>query len=128
MQEAANLHSLEVQKWLREQATYEERIAILEGELNIAQQAQEQLDEQKQENMILKETIDRLRFEIDELRAAAVNGGSVGSQSAAASVKGSVSKSLGAELLRSVKDGKWDMDSESETGSEEGRGDAGGDG
>ena len=58
LQEAAQLHSVEAQKWLREQANYEERIAILEGELSIAQQAQAQLDEQKQENMILKETID----------------------------------------------------------------------
>ncbi|RPD60129.1 hypothetical protein L227DRAFT_107788 [Lentinus tigrinus ALCF2SS1-6] len=111
MQEAANLHSLEAQKWLREQATYEERIAILEGELNIAQQAQAQLDEQKQENMMLKETIDRMRFDMDELRNSANSLDKGGTGSGTASAHGSVSKSLGAELLSKM-NGKWDMDDE----------------
>ncbi|KAF9260221.1 hypothetical protein L218DRAFT_827851, partial [Marasmius fiardii PR-910] len=54
-------------KWSRERDTYEDRIARLEKELT-AQTAHASLDEQKQENLILKETIDRLRFDMDELR------------------------------------------------------------
>ena len=105
------MHSVEAQKWLREQANYEERIAILEGELSIAQQAQAQLDEQKQENMMLKETIDRMRFDMDELRNSA-HSLDKGGGSGTASAHGSVSKSLGAELLSKMKDGKWEMDDE----------------
>ncbi|KAL1949543.1 hypothetical protein VTO73DRAFT_8424 [Trametes versicolor] len=113
LQDAAQMQSIETQKWLREQSNYEERIASLEEELLIAQQAQAQLDEQKQENMLLKETIDRMRFDMDELRnsaSALEKGGSSGT----ASAQGSVSKSLGAELLSKMKDGKWDMDEEVE--------------
>ncbi|TBU62721.1 hypothetical protein BD310DRAFT_974124 [Dichomitus squalens] len=110
LQEAAQLHSVEVQKWLREQANYEERIAILEGELSIAQQAHAQLDEQKQENMMLKETIDRMRFDMDELRNSAHSLEKGGSGTASA--HGSVSKSLGAELLSKMKDGNWEMEEE----------------
>ncbi|KAI0749810.1 hypothetical protein C8Q80DRAFT_648387 [Daedaleopsis nitida] len=111
-QEAANLQSLEAQKWAREQMTYEERIAILESELVVAQQAQAQLDEQKQENMMLKETIDRMRFDMDELRNSAHSLDKGGTGSGTASAHGSVSKSLGAELLSKMKDGRWDMEDE----------------
>jgi hypothetical protein len=34
-------------------------VARLERELSVAQKAEEVLDEQKQENLVLKETIDR---------------------------------------------------------------------
>lgn len=111
-QEAAQLHSVEAQKWLREQANYEDRIAFVESELAIAQQAQTQLDEQKQENMMLKETIDRMRFDMDELRNSA-HGLEKGS-SGTASAHGSVSKSLGAELLSKMKDGKWELEEDDE--------------
>ncbi|KAL7279236.1 hypothetical protein ACG7TL_007076 [Trametes sanguinea] len=112
LQDAAQLQAIEGQKWLREQSNYEERIAALETELILAQQAQAQLDEQKQENMLLKETIDRMRFDMDELRNSASGIGQGGSGTASA--HGSVSKSLGAELLSKMKDGKWDMDEEVE--------------
>ncbi|KAG6806212.1 hypothetical protein H0H93_003341, partial [Arthromyces matolae] len=73
----------------------------------MAQEVHAQLDEQKQENLLLKETIDRMRFEMDEMRlsaaaAAAANGSG---QSSAAN---SLSKSLGAELAGRMKD--WEMD------------------
>lgn len=54
---------------------------------------------------MLKETIDRMRFEMDELRTAVVGGGGSG----APSIKGSVSRSLGAELLK-MNSGEWDRD------------------
>ncbi|KAI8969509.1 hypothetical protein BD414DRAFT_525819, partial [Trametes punicea] len=111
LQDAAQLQAIENQKWQREQANYEERIAALESELMFAQQTQAQLDEQKQENMLLKETIDRMRFDMDELRNSA-SGLEKGSGSGTASAHGSMSKSLGAELLSKMKDGKWDLDEE----------------
>ncbi|KAI0359798.1 hypothetical protein OH77DRAFT_1419125 [Trametes cingulata] len=113
LQDAAQLQAIESQKWLREQSNYEERIAALESELMIAQQAQGQLDEQKQENMLLKETIDRMRFDMDELRNSA-SSLEKGGGSGTASAHGSVSKSLGAELLSKMKDGKWEMEEEVE--------------
>ncbi|KAH9902726.1 hypothetical protein C8Q73DRAFT_785370 [Cubamyces lactineus] len=112
LQDAAQLQAIETQKWLREQANYEDRIAAMESELIMAQQAQAQLDEQKQENMLLKETIDRMRFDMDELRNSA--SGLEKGGSGTASAHGSISKSLGAELLSKMKDGKWDMDDEVE--------------
>lgn len=111
LQEAAALQSLEGQKWLREQNNYEERITVLENELVQAQQTHAQLEEQKQENMLLKETIDRMRFDMDELRNSQVQGASGG---AGASAKNTISKSLGAELLSKMKDGMWDEEEEEE--------------
>ena len=62
---------METSKYLKENEAYEERIVLLEQELAFAQQAQTSLDEQKQETLMLKETIDRMRFDMDELRARA---------------------------------------------------------
>lgn len=106
------LQAVETSKWAREQQSYEERILFFENELAVAQQAHAQLEEQKQENLMLKETIDRMRFDMDEMRnSASSNHGSQGTSSA----HGSVSKSLGAELLSQLqKDSKWDMDDEEE--------------
>ena len=60
---------METNKYLKENEAYEERIVLLEQDLTFAQQAQASLNEQKQENLMLKETIDRMRFDMDELRA-----------------------------------------------------------
>jgi hypothetical protein len=57
-----------------------------------------QLDEQKQENMLLKETIDRMRFEMDEMRANAALG-LPPSAGGSGSGPGTLSKTLGAELM-----------------------------
>ncbi|KAJ7472688.1 hypothetical protein FB451DRAFT_1089576 [Mycena latifolia] len=118
LREAAGLTQIEVARYAKEHEGYEDRIAHMEQELAIAQQAHAQLDEQKQENMLLKETIDRMRFDLDEMRsssAAAGAGGSSGSSSAA----NTVSKSLGAELLGKMKGGWGGMESESEEEAEE---------
>ncbi|KAF9444455.1 hypothetical protein P691DRAFT_341899 [Macrolepiota fuliginosa MF-IS2] len=102
LRESAQLHELELAKWAREQQGFEERIAHLEAELSVAQGVYAQLDEQKQENLLLKETIDRMRFEMDEMRAGAVlAAGGPGGTSAA----NTISRSLGAELMGKL---KWD--------------------
>ncbi|KAF8972146.1 hypothetical protein BDZ97DRAFT_1783396 [Flammula alnicola] len=111
LREAVSLHEIETGKFMKEHETYEERIAQLELELSVAMEAHTQLDEQKQENLLLKETIDRMRFEMDEMRNAAtmvVAGGSSGHSSAA----NTMSKSLGAELMGKM---NWEMDAEPES-------------
>ncbi|KAG6826379.1 hypothetical protein H0H92_016071 [Tricholoma furcatifolium] len=116
MRDNSSLHEMEVAKWAREHESYEARLAALEDELAIAQQAHVQLDEQKQENLLLKETIDRMRFDMDEMRNNAVvaHGGS-GRSSAA----NTLSKTLGAELAGKMKGG-WGMeDDDDETAVEE---------
>ena len=104
------MHELEAGKWGREQDSYEERIAHLEAELTVAQQAHVQLDEQKQENLLLKETIDRMRFEMDEMRTGLNLGLHSGTLGLPGSGRGTISKSLGDELVGKL---KWDEEEES---------------
>ncbi|KZV67327.1 hypothetical protein PENSPDRAFT_688229 [Peniophora sp. CONT] len=105
-----NLMELEQTKWAKEREQYEDRIGMLERDIEVAQDTQRSLDDQKHENMNLKETIDRLRFDLDELRTGQ-HGGT--SQAGNSSVPGSVSKSLGAELLSKMQDGEdWIQDDE----------------
>lgn len=97
LEEAKQLHELELLKWIQQREALEAAHTLTEQELTIARHAQEELDGQKQENLILKETIDRLRFDLDELRtrehtAPAGHGGT-------SSQLNTVSKSLGAELM-----------------------------
>ncbi|KAG6845246.1 hypothetical protein H0H87_011981 [Tephrocybe sp. NHM501043] len=110
MRDSASLHGIETSKWAKEHESWEVRFAQLEDELVIAQQAHVQLDEQKQENMLLKETIDRMRFDMDEMRNNAVVATSGSGQSSAANT---LSKSLGAELMGKMKGG-WGMDDDDE--------------
>ncbi|CCO30786.1 hypothetical protein BN14_04818 [Rhizoctonia solani AG-1 IB] len=65
----ASMHEAEAQKWAREREALEKSIETLEVELSVTRHASNELDEQKQENLLLKETIDRLRFDLDALRA-----------------------------------------------------------
>ena len=71
-------------------------VAQLEEELISMREAEGNLDLQKAENLLLKETIDRLRFELDEL----TNNATTGSIGVPPSHSGTVSKSLGAEFSR----------------------------
>lgn len=96
----------------KEALSYEDRIEQLEVELSLAQQAHAQLAVQKQENLVLKETIDRMRFDMDEMRNAATNATAGSGPSSAAN---SISKSLGAELMGKM-GGSWDGEDEDEGG------------
>lgn len=101
---------MEIEKWEAQRDQWEATHQHLEQQLLIAREAQAQLDEQKQENMLLKETIDRMRFDMDELRSKADGNLAPGaSGSGSTSNQNTISKSLGVELLRSG--GKW-MDEE----------------
>jgi len=110
--ETLKLTELEKDKLEIERIKYEERINQLDAEVANAQSAFASLEEQKHENLLLKETIDRLRFEIDELRNASTSGVTDGQASAAASI----SRSLGAELAGKLKFGEDEQtDNESTT-------------
>lgn len=75
----------------------EHEVKRLEQDLSVARQAESHLEVQKQENLQLKETIDRMRFELDEAKTTA--------QSHSRGVTGSsgaptLSRNLGAEISR----------------------------
>ena len=64
---------------------------------------EDELDTQKQDNIVLKETIDRLRFELDELRAShALEMASLSGSSAPNSRPPTLSRSLGSEFQRGM--------------------------
>lgn len=72
------------------------------------------LNEQKQENLLVKETINWMRFEMDELCNATSSNMLVSSGHSIAVIR--MSKSLGAKLARKM---NWDMDVDSKDDSGE---------
>ncbi|KAH8112733.1 hypothetical protein DFH11DRAFT_1689882 [Phellopilus nigrolimitatus] len=125
--EKISLHELEINKWQQQQEQMEQQMQHLESQLTAAREAEAQLDEQKQENLLLKETIDRMRFDMDELRTKADGSIAPAGTSGSGSHQGSISKSLGVELMR-MNNGKWpgeedsDEEDESTAVSDEGSG------
>ncbi len=109
------LHNLELDKWQRQNEQLTLHIANLEQQLLVTREAESQLDEQKQENLLLKETIDRMKFDMEELRHKA--DGNIPSSSGTASNQNTISKSLGVEIMR-MNNGKWMGDGESDDESE----------
>lgn len=90
-------------QYTREIQTLEAEIKRIESDLLIARKAESVLETQKQENLQLKETIDRMRFDLDEARAAAssANKGSHGRSSTnISSAAGTMSRNLGDEINR----------------------------
>jgi mevalonate pyrophosphate decarboxylase len=122
LEDASQLHQLELVKWNQQREAMEAAHAATEQELTVTRQAQAELEDQKQENLVLKETIDRLRFDLDELRSREHAAG----PSSSSSQFGSVSKSLGAELMN-----RWEAlqddeeEEEEETEEEKGSGSEG---
>ncbi|KIM20109.1 hypothetical protein M408DRAFT_334134 [Serendipita vermifera MAFF 305830] len=90
----------EVNKARGDHNVAEEQLQRLQEELNRANQVHAELLNQKQENVLLKETIDRLRYDLDDLRSAHANDSTKGGSSAPGSAKPSLSRTLGSELLR----------------------------
>jgi hypothetical protein len=114
LRDAHVLTALEAGKWARERETYDERVAGLEQDLEKAAAAHSALEDQKQENMMLKETIDRLRFEMDELRTTAAAGGGGAGREGQSSREATMSRSLGAEMERMMGD-KWEEEDSEDT-------------
>ena len=78
----------------------------MEADLAVARRAESVLETQKQENLQLKETIDRMRFDLDEARAAVVNANKSGHERSGtlASSGGTLSRNLGDEIHRRLMD------------------------
>nr|ODN93679.1 hypothetical protein L204_04863 [Cryptococcus depauperatus CBS 7855] len=108
LEDAANAHAADEEKLTHEIQALETEIKRLEGDISFARQAESHLQTQKQENLALKETIDRMRFDLDEARAAvALIGTGAGRGTASAgtdSAGGSIAKNLGDELGRRLVD------------------------
>lgn len=88
---------LSVSQASRDREVLEDQIKLFEADLIAARQAQAELDGQKNENLMLKETIDRLRFDLDELRTSSAN---AESSRRAGSGPPTLSRSLGSEFAR----------------------------
>lgn len=82
----------------------ESEIKRLESDLNTARQAEGYLETQKQENLQLKETIDRMRFDLEEARAAATNATGHTRGPTSSSGPATLSRNLGDELHRRLLD------------------------
>ena len=98
--EQVSLQELEISKWQEQRDRAEAYTFSLESQLTLAGESQRQLEEQKQENLLLKETIDRMRFDMDELRTKADS--QFGGANNAAMSQASIGKNLGAELARAL--------------------------
>lgn len=140
-------HALQVQQFEHDRELLQQAIARLEADLADARRAQDSLDDQKQENvrprsrsrslqprpsltlspcalqLLLKETIDKLRFEIEEMRSVGrksgfLEGGSAGPGGAFASPRktldDSINKSLGREIASQMAAQQADESSEEE--------------
>jgi predicted nuclease with TOPRIM domain len=117
--DVAALHTVEAERWIKEQQVLEDRINQLTTDLELAQQAYSSLDDQKAENLLLKETIDRLRFEVDEMRSSAATALEQSKDGAPGNAT-SVGRTLGAEMVRAGVDpnappSKNEEESEGET-------------
>ncbi|GAA5821042.1 hypothetical protein JCM10212_006521 [Sporobolomyces blumeae] len=99
-EEAIQGHALQVQQFERDRDMLQQAINKLEEDLEVARQAQDTLDDQKQENLLLKETIDRLRFDLDEMRLANRKSGFL--DPSATGFPDSPGRSLGASISRSL--------------------------
>jgi hypothetical protein len=94
------------EQYTREMQALEAEVKRLEGELATARQAESVLETQKQENLQLKETIDRMRFDLEEAKNNAVNAGKGHGRTATtnSSVEGTLSRNLGDEINRKLLD------------------------
>lgn len=78
---------------------------MLKNELNVAKQAQHSLEEQKSANLVLKETIDRLRQDLEEIRKnndSTSSPGSSAPNSLSAGAGGKIRKGKGIRMLSSL--------------------------
>ena len=108
-------------KVVRERDYLQKTVTSLESDLSAARSSIEALEEHKTENLQLRETIDRLRLYLDELRAQArvIDSGKSSALSRSASgsdsLPASLSRNLGNELARRLRAGQADDGDETET-------------
>lgn len=91
----------------------------LQAKILVGQQAQFSLNEQKVLNLALKETIDRLRHDLDGIRSTSPSPGSFGSSRGSALLKDGTAKkplaTLDVELSQSMRYGEDGDDTEATT-------------
>ena len=92
-----SVHKITRNQSSREIKALEAAIKRLENDLSVSRQAESGLQVQKQENLALKEMIDRMRFDLDDARA---NAGSMLYQRPGTSGPQTLSRNLGDELNR----------------------------
>lgn len=102
LREQAGLYDIEIAKMGEREKEWEDRVGRLERDVEEAREGCAQLEQQKIENLGLKETIDRMRFEMDDMRSAMTSGlGTMNPGMPGSGVNSrmnTMSKSLGAEL------------------------------
>jgi len=98
-------HASDLKKWEAERLVREDHIKSLRLELQELQTTREILEEQKQANLDLKATIDRLKYELEEQRVR--NAGSSVAESRPVSIAGSLGPSLGAEFQKAFSVGEF---------------------
>ncbi|CAG8498314.1 10151_t:CDS:10 [Paraglomus brasilianum] len=59
-------------KWIEERQRLESALAKLEADVALAQQSEVELEQQRTENSVLKETIDKLKLDLDEIRSGKI--------------------------------------------------------
>ena len=107
LEEASASHEADEEKTKREIEALEHEVKRLEEDLTVARRAESILETQKQENLQLKETIDRMRFDLDEARAASASRASgPGHQRGLTDSSGhpTLSRNLGDELNKRLMD------------------------
>lgn len=103
---SAESHTTDMGKWQTERKFLEDRIKKLQIELQELHHAREILEEQKQANLELKATIDRLKYDLEEQRNR--NSGSNASNSRPSSFAGSLGPTFGEELKRAMASEQYD--------------------
>ncbi|EJD49563.1 hypothetical protein AURDEDRAFT_84647 [Auricularia subglabra TFB-10046 SS5] len=95
--EMASLHLSEARRHAAAREAADAQAAQLEEELSIAREAMQSVLEQRSENALLRETIERMKLDLDELRANRA-------PSRDSSRPSTVGRTLGAELLVQLAD------------------------
>ncbi|ORX33969.1 hypothetical protein BD324DRAFT_643657 [Kockovaella imperatae] len=117
LEETAQEHEADEAKYTGEIQSLEMEVKRMQSDLESARRAESVLEVQKQENLQLKETIDRMRFDLDEARAAAANALRVGGHAkigTSSSGAPTLSRNLGDEINRRLADGLVTAEQEDE--------------
>ncbi|KAH9806691.1 hypothetical protein DFH28DRAFT_1168677 [Melampsora americana] len=117
--QAIQNHESDHRKWESERKFMDEHIQKMTLERNAMQHATKILEEQKQANIELKSTIDRLKHELDEQRTINSSSSALGSRPN--SIAGTVGPSFGDELKKAMESGEYDQDDGASDTTEDGR-------
>lgn len=117
--QAIQNHASDHRKWDSERKFMEEHIQKMTLERNAMQHATTILEEQKQANIELKSTIDRLKHELDEQRTINSSSSVLGSRPN--SLAGTVGQTFGDELKKAMESGEYDQEDDASDTTEDGR-------